>query len=136
MAVVHGDVVAAAGPELRALVRHPVAVAIAERRDSAANESAARGRGIQVAVGRHGQMTHRPHVVGDHRRAEALGQSEAAVVGRAASGGTAAARARAPRAARGPWRPDGEMRADSGMIGHRDLGETEEPAAPRTALAR
>ena len=64
MAVVHGDVVAAAGPERDALVRHTVPVAIAEPRDSAADESAARGR-VQVTVGRHGQMTHRPHVVGE-----------------------------------------------------------------------
>jgi len=52
--------------------RASVAVTIAERRDPAVKEPAG-GGGVKIAVRRDGDVAHRSHVGGDHRRAESSG---------------------------------------------------------------
>ena len=79
--VVHGDVVAAAGTERRALVHGAVAVPVAERRHPAAKQAAAR-RGVEVAAGPDGQVPHVVDVARHDAGAESVGKAEPAVVGR------------------------------------------------------
>ena len=85
MAEAVGDAVAALVAEARGLVRVTVAVRVLQGEDAARHRAVGRvrKRDVERARGRERQVSRAADVVGDDRRAEAVGERDAAVVRRA-----------------------------------------------------